>query len=282
MTTPLEGTINKLLTEKLNEAGFLKASDFSARFSTRFAEESLVKDFKTKVQDQIKEWQKSEDAEHVSTGNVALKAESTGVTFAGNIAKIEGNLFALQADAIRVDAVVKDFVLNRLETKRTVDQLKALKLVGQEEAKKDAMSRVDPVNLLKKILEVETAAAKQTSLAAVQQKVNGTDSGVKDIQKLLRLEPELPEVRRKIGKLEKSSVWAKDRIDKLTGSRDPAKDQTAKRRGEKAVPNVHQLERQEKQLRQTIVRFVRLIEMASPEMKSFSSQINRIERELQK
>lgn len=275
----------KVLVERLTaRVSTLEGTEnFAARFKAQFADASRVPtEFKEAVRGEIAALKAQEDAEHVSSANVAMKAESTGLNLAGNFAKVEGNFLAVQADVIRVDAVLKDFVLNRMETKRTVDQLKALNLVSPADTKKAIMDMVDPVNMLKRIRDLEEEKATKKSVGAMQQQVDGAHVKANKIRELLNREPDLPRMRKDLVKLEKSAAWAKNRIEKLTGSKDSATDQTKKRQGGKDIPNVHQLERQEKQLRATIVRFVRLVELAAPEMKSFSSQISAIERELQR
>jgi hypothetical protein len=275
----------KVLVERLTaRVSTLEGTeDFARRFKAQFADAlSVSEEFKKAVQGEIAAQKAKEDAEHVSSSNVAVKAESTGLNVAGNFAKVEGNVLAFQADVIKVDAVLKDFVLNKMETKRTVEQLKALNLAGQTDTKKAVMDMVDPVNMLKRIRDLEEEKATKKSVGAMQQQVDGAHVKANKIRELLNQEPGLPRMRRDLVKLDKSAAWAKNRIEKLTGSKDAATDQTKKRQGGKDIPNVQQLERQEKQLRATIVRFVRLVELAAPEMKSFSSQISAIERELQR
>ncbi|WP_210574673.1 hypothetical protein [Streptomyces sp. GESEQ-4] len=282
----------KVLVERLTaRVSTLEGTEnFAARFKAQFADASRVPtEFKEAVQGEIAAWKAQQDAAQkpVDAKWVAdtvpvtgVKPELTGLNLAGNLVKVEGNFLALQADVIKVDAILKDFALNRMETKRTVEQLKALNLAGQTDTKKAVMDMVDPVNMLKRIRDLEEATKK--SVGAMQQQVDGAHAKANKIRELLNQEPGLPRMRRDLVKLEKSAAWAKNRIEKLTGSKDAATDQTKKRQGGKDIPNVQQLERQEKQLRATIVRFVRLVELAAPEMKSFSSQISGIERELQR
>ncbi|WP_328441385.1 hypothetical protein OHA71_39570 [Streptomyces sp. NBC_00444] len=284
----------KVLVERLTaRVSTLEGTeDFAKRFKAQFADAlSVSEEFKKAVQGEIAAWkvqqdaaQKTVDAKWVAdtVPVTGVKPELTGLNLAGNFAKVEGNFLALQADVIKVDAILKDFALNRMETKRTVDQLKALNLAGPADTKKAIMDMVDPVNMLKRIRDLEEEKATKKSVGAMQQQVDGAHVKANKMRELLNLEPGLPRMRRDLVKLEKSAAWAKNRIEKLTGSKDAATDQTKKRQGGKDIPNVHQLERQEKQLRATIVRFVRLVELAAPEMKSFSSQISAIERELQR
>ncbi|MFI1355399.1 hypothetical protein ACH4TV_17780 [Streptomyces sp. NPDC020898] len=196
-----------------------------------------------------------------------LKGEVAGLNAAVNGIKAEVNLFdpiKLLGIQDRIDAFWKDRLLAaRGKTVRSKD--------------------LDPEKLLEKIeaLEDDTIPKLSKDVSAMQTQVDGAHTKANGISKNLGIKPDLPEMRKDLAKLEKHAAWAKNRINALGGSKDPAKDHKMSRRAP-SMPSVHQLERQEEQLRKAILKFVRLVESAAPEMKSFSSQINKIERELQR
>jgi hypothetical protein len=77
-------------------------------------------------------------------------AQFTPVNLAGNLAKVEGNLFAVQADVIRVDAVVKgwvaDWLGNRAAVRSLKDKANLLPQSKMEEIR--AMTKKDVLELL--------------------------------------------------------------------------------------------------------------------------------------
>ncbi|GAA3811523.1 hypothetical protein ACFS5L_32215 [Streptomyces phyllanthi] len=220
-----------------------------------------------------------------------VKPEATGLNIAGNLAKIEGNVFTLQADAFRVDAAIRDWVFNRVETTRALDELRASRIVNSQATRESIKELIDPVTLRKNI-------------HTMQEQLNVQVSELSDLRKAM--DPNLrQDVRRLINDMSQDTLnriqdavkSATDRAKALTQelnqSLDPRIDAlesrartASEKQGEHSTnlrtlkDQAKELQDREKDLREAVVQLSRILRGANPDAQNFEKQLKEIRRGL--